>query len=115
MSEAQTRGGTDAERAEFLNATEIVNLLKSDDGKERARALEELYPGESVSMVRVQHGGQIMMANARTSNATSLFAALTWAAAQIGNQLGLHLQWGPQAVPADKIVVAGPGGIPMMK
>ena len=100
-----------------LHDDEIVGLLKSEDGNQRAKALEALYPGLTVSMVTVHKTGQLGMASTRNSNYFQLFTALCWAAGFVGQQLGMALQWGPKPGGPDnkKIVIARPGHTPMMK
>lgn len=101
---------------EELTPFDIVDLLRSEDGNARAKAMNELYPGMTVTMVTVHKSGQMGMASTRTSNIFQLWTMLCWAAGFVGNQLGMTLQWGPKPGGSDgKIVVARPGQTPMMK
>jgi hypothetical protein len=97
-----------------LTPFDIVDLLRSGDGKDRTKALNELYPGMTASLVTVNQAGEIGMATAEGSDVFKLWTALCWAAAYLGNQLGMSLQWGPKPVDDKKIVVVT-GGVPPPK
>ena len=96
---------------EELTAFDIVDLLQSEDGNDRTKALNELYPGVTASLVTVNQAGEIGMATAGDSDVFKLWTALCWAAAYLGNKLGMALQWGPKQVDDKKIVIVT-GGVP---
>ncbi len=107
-----------------LTPFDIVELLKSPDGNERAKALDWLYPGEPVALVmhypkNAQHG----LATSKTPHLAGLFTALCFSAQHIGKALGMHLDWVKKRDDQQKIVVVtggvgpippigGPGGSP---
>ena len=93
-----------------LTPFDIVDLLKSDDGDDRATALNWLYPGETVAMVRHLHAtGQNGMATNKTVYLAGLFTSLCWAAQHVGAALGMRLAWVGKPADDKKIVV--PSGV----
>ena len=98
---------------EQLTAFDIVDLLKSEDGDKRATALEWLYPGETVALVRHVHlTGQSGIATTKTVHLAGLFTALCWACQHVGAALGMRLSWVGKPVDDQKIVVPRGGLIP---
>ena len=93
-----------------LTDEDILELLKSDEADDRAPALEALYPGESVALVRhINMTGQIGIATNKTVSLTALFTSLCWACQHVGNSLGVRLGWvGTTADNNNKIVVPSP-------
>ena len=92
-----------------LNSYQIVKLLKSDDGKERAKALDVLYPGQTVTLVTSTLDGKIGMSSSSASDIQRLFVALSWATQQIGKGIGFTLQWVQTKQDQGQILVAKPG------
>jgi len=92
-----------------LTDENIVELLKSDEGDDRATALEALYPGETVALVRhINMTGQIGIATNKTVSLTALFTSLCWACQHVGSELGVRLGWVGTTDNDRKIVVPGP-------
>ncbi len=97
---------------EELTAFDIVELLKSANGNDRAKALEWLYPGQPVALIHhypetVQHG----IATTTTQHIPGLFTALCFACQHVGKALKMELDWVKKKDPGDKIVVVT-GGVP---
>ena len=100
---------------EDLTPFDIVELLKSPDGNERAKALDWLYPGEPVALIMhypktAQHG----VATTKTPHIAGLFASLCFACQHVGKSLGMSLDWVNKRDYGQKIVVVT-GGVPPPK
>jgi hypothetical protein len=96
-----------------LTPFDIVELLKSPDGNERAKALDWLYPGEPVALVMhypksAQHG----LATTKSAHLAGLFTALCFSCQQIGKALGMHLDWVKKRDDQKIVVVTGGGLAP---
>lgn len=97
-----------------LTAFDIVDLLKSANGDDRAKALEWLYPGQPVALIHhypdtAQHG----VATTTTIHIPGLFTALCFACQHVGKALKMELDWVKKKDPGDqlKIVIPrAPGG-----
>ena len=95
-----------------LTAFDVVELLRSNEGDDRATALEWLYPGETVALVRhIPTTGQSGIATCKTIHLAGLFTALCWAAQHVGAALGMRLAWVGRPVDDQKIVIPR-GGLP---
>lgn len=111
--EEQDRGYMSEEQD--LTPFDIVDLLRSEKGDDQAKALEWLYPGQTVALVRhVLMTGQSGIATTQTLVLAGLFTSLCWAAQHVGNTLGMRLAWvGRPTDDSNKIVVQRvipPGG-----
>ena len=98
-----------------LTPFDIVDLLKSADGNDRAKALDWLYPDEPVALIHhypktARHG----VATTKTTHIAGIFTALCFACQHVGNTLGMKLDWVKKADPGDKILVVT-GGVPPPK
>ena len=102
--EEQDRGFMSNE--DDLTPFDIVELLRSENAEDRATALEWLYPGETVAMVRhILITGQSGISTTKTVHLAGLFTALCWAAQHVGLTLGMRLAWVGKPVDDGKIVV----------
>ena len=97
-----------------ISAEQIVAMLKSPDHKERGKAMDELYPGGTASLVIVTDADKaranFSMASTQSSNVAHLFTAFTWAGCELGKALNMSLNWTKDPEERnDRIVVAQPG------
>ncbi len=91
---------------EELTAFDIVELLKSGEVEDQATALEWLFPGETVALVRhIPVTGQSGMSTTKTVQLGGLFTSLCWACQHVGNALGFKLGWVGKPADDQKIVV----------
>ncbi len=108
---------TDEQTEPEFTAEKLIEMLKGGDSVAKTRAMDELFPGESTLLVRIEASGNMTMASGDAVDRHRAFAGLTWAASFVGNLLGMSLQWGPtDKKSGNKLVIAGPGGpMPMMR
>ncbi len=97
---------------EDLTPFDIVELLKSQNGDDRAKALDWLYPDQPVALIHhypktVQHG----VATSKTPHIAGLFTALCFASQHVGNALGMKLDWVKKRDDDQKILIPR-GGLP---
>lgn len=105
-----------SEGTEKLTSDEIVALLKSNKGEDRSKAIEALYPGETVLLSWATSTGQLGMINTPGVNVAILYTLSMWMAQHWGNQMGMALAWVPDKnAQQGKLVVPGSGQMPMMK
>ncbi len=97
-----------------LTSDQLIELLRSDVAKDRARALDAIYPGETVTMIRVTMAGTISMASTKTPHLPSLFTGLCWASQQIGRACGMSLCWVADPKAAEGKIVLPGGRLPPM-
>ncbi len=100
---------------EDLTPFDICDLLKSEDGDERAKALDWLYPGDPVALIHhypktAQHG----VATTKTTHIAGLFTALCFASQHVGGALGMKLDWVKKRDDPKIVVVTGGGLTPPM-
>ena len=95
-----------------LTPFDIVDLLKSPNGDDRAKALDWLYPNEPVALIHhypktAQHG----VATTKTTHIGGMFTALCFACQHVGQSLGMHLDWVKRRDDKIKLVIPrAPGG-----
>ena len=94
-----------------LTPFDIVDLLKSENGDDRAKALDWLYPQQPVALIMhypetARHG----VATTKTPHISGLFTALCFACQHVGKALSMELDWVKKKDPGDKILVVG--GVP---
>ncbi len=90
---------------------DLVKMLRSKDATTVAKALEEIFPEKTVTMVKVD-GGQISMASTARPELVSLFTGLCWASQQIGKGVGMSLNWVADPKDQQKIIVSPGGRLP---
>ena len=93
-----------------LTTFDIVELLRSENGEDKATALEWLSPGQTGAIVCHIHAtGQNGIATNKTIYIGGLFTALVSAAQHVGNAVGMKLAWVGQPAAADKKIVVPSG------
>ncbi len=89
---------------------EILALLKSDDSKDRTRALDMLYPGQNAILIRT--AGQGMdLAHTAFPNMAMLLSATLWTASLEAQALGMTLALATvpsQPAPGQLVLPQGP-------
>ncbi len=94
-----------------LTPFDIVDLLRSDNGDERAKALDWLFPGQPVALVtHYPQTARTGLATAKTPYLAGVFTALCFSAQHVGNALGMKLDWVKKPDDGQKILVVG--GVP---
>ena len=94
-----------------LSDADLVRMLRSDDGAEVTKALDELYGPKSAVLVVAEVGGQATYYPTKTVNLPAMFAGLVFAAGRFGNAMGLGLDW-TEKTKGPGIVIAGPNHVP---
>jgi hypothetical protein len=96
---------------EELTDAELVALLKSDDSKDRAKALSTLYPDQSAVVIRTSGTG-MDLAHTAYPNMAMLLSATLWAASLEAQALGmtLALATAPSQPAPGQLVVPQGGG-----
>ncbi len=107
---ADGMGGDPPERS----AEGLVAMLKDPDGRVRAQALKEIYPGETVCLVKASAQGGMSMTTPEGMSIAILFTVLVWAAQEAGKMAKMRLKWVEEEPDMqNKLVVAQPGSLPI--
>ena len=97
---------------EDLTPFDVVDLIRSNDGDDKAKALDWLFPDQAVALVvHYPKTAQSGIAVTKTPHVAGLFTALCWSAQHVGNALGMKLDWVKKR-PDDQKILIPRGGLP---